>query len=1022
MDEADQPTTAVNKLSGIPRPTRLPVLKAKSSIPVPQRSQSIAEAPRPGNAPTKSVIRPPVPPFAQPPPPSTLVPRNNGSNYAPNNSTRRVTSQGTAVKPTARTNARAPVPSSAKSSQNLQNTESHDRLSSLDTTRSASRQGANDEPTIEHAATTLAPDILKPKKTSRPSLSDRTIESLQSLPSTPGDRRRSNFFSPESLMGPPPRPASSVSRNGGTANSRPGTSDGNFVKPGLPSSAIKPPASAKAAVRSSNIGLGDPSSTPIRRNLSSSFQRQSDHGKVESHSSTSKAFAKPATPSANLDRHPAPKPRPLSKTLIERPTNARASLSSAFGSTISDVNKTPAKTLRLGSQQSTHGHESAVPKTSSAALRQQIAAAKAAARKESVKHDSALGDVVVSTSQTSFDLQLDPFNQAPRDEKHILSNRINAARTDGKLNIAAMALKQIPAEVLNMYDAAAMEESRVSWAEAVDLTRFNAADNEIEELSEAVFPDRAAADFDMDDQTEGNQFAGLETLDLHGNRLSQLPIGMRRLERLTSLNLSNNRLDNSCLEVVAQISTLKDLKLGNNAISGALPSSIAQLKRLESLDVRSNRLLSLPDALRELMSLRVLNVSGNQLTALPMASLHGVTLTDIDASNNALIASVFPVGGRGGHPTLQILNVANNSLAALTFDGELSLPQLRSLDVSYNKLTDLPPMHDWAQLHTFLASENKIADIPPGFTALRKLRNVNFTGNELRSLDPEIARMDALESLVLASNPLRERKFLTLNAGEIKRILKARLEPTEGAGADAGEQDTGHSAEGDKTLDKSSKTTPWILKARDALDLSGCGFTDDVDDRLGAFLQHHEPKHIHLQSNTLSIVPPALSLAHRLGSLDLSGNPLQRVYLSIDLTILSLQELNISRCNIITLDLLVTHLQAPRLQALDISANRIPGALPDLHAAYPALRTLAANDNKFASVTAESLRGYHVVNLMSNDIAYLPPEVGLLWEEGLRNFEVGRNVFRVPGHRVLEKGTEATMRWLRDRLPAADGD
>jgi len=34
---------------------------------------------------------------------------------------------------------------------------------------------------------------------------------------------------------------------------------------------------------------------------------------------------------------------------------------------------------------------------------------------------------------------------------------------------------------------------------------------------------------------------------------------------------------------------------------------------------------------------------------------------------------------------------------------------------------------------------------------------------------------------------------------------------------------------------------------------------------------------------------------------------------------------------------------------------------------------------------------------------------------------VGSNAFRVPGYRVLEKGTEATTRWLRDRLPADGG-
>jgi hypothetical protein len=58
------------------------------------------------------------------------------------------------------------------------------------------------------------------------------------------------------------------------------------------------------------------------------------------------------------------------------------------------------------------------------------------------------------------------------------------------------------------------------------------------------------------------------------------------------------------------------------------------------------------------------------------------------------------------------------------------------------------------------------------------------------------------------------------------------------------------------------------------------------------------------------------------------------------------------------------------------------------------------------------------VNLASNNIEHLPAEVGLLWPN-LKNLDIGSNSFRVPNYRILEKGTEATMRYLRDRIPAA---
>jgi hypothetical protein len=76
-----------------------------------------------------------------------------------------------------------------------------------------------------------------------------------------------------------------------------------------------------------------------------------------------------------------------------------------------------------------------------------------------------------------------------------------------------------------------------SWAESVDLTRFIAADNNLESLGEDVFPDVDPQEYQEDDDAKGNQFRGLETLDLHGNMLKAVPPGLRRLQMLTSLNL-----------------------------------------------------------------------------------------------------------------------------------------------------------------------------------------------------------------------------------------------------------------------------------------------------------------------------------------------------------------------------------------------------------------------------------------------------------------------------------------------------
>jgi hypothetical protein len=120
-----------------------------------------------------------------------------------------------------------------------------------------------------------------------------------------------------------------------------------------------------------------------------------------------------------------------------------------------------------------------------------------------------------------------------------MRKRVDNARTEGRLNISAMGLKEIPEEVLKMYDYEynKQQDSSVVWNEAIDLVRFVAADNEIENLADNVFPDIDPNALSLDDDDNGSQFGGLEMLDLHGNVLFDLPMGLRRLERLTSLNL-----------------------------------------------------------------------------------------------------------------------------------------------------------------------------------------------------------------------------------------------------------------------------------------------------------------------------------------------------------------------------------------------------------------------------------------------------------------------------------------------------
>ncbi|EGP89935.1 uncharacterized protein MYCGRDRAFT_68433 [Zymoseptoria tritici IPO323] len=941
------------------------------------------------------------------PPPSKPVANKTNLPNAPRSLVRPTPAASSLSKP-------RPLPAKSRA---IEDEETHDQLSSLDSFRSNSRQGFSNEPEYEeYDESPPEPIEDPPRKVSRPSLSDRTIESLNSVPGTPKDRRRSSFFNPvESPMAmpPPPRPGSSSSRSASRNGSRPGTSDGSFGKPlaspalsGKSYSSSAKPAS-RVTSRTSSIGSSASSRRSISGNLTSRLQ--------EAKTPVPQRSASPAKSGITTPGSGVPKPSGLSKpSTVSTPKSLKPPSIKPAG--LKPPASRPQSLKPPAAKPATKPEPKRVISNSSSALRQQIAAAKAAARKAQLpQHDSPQDPHLNGDPAPEEDFHTDPFNQAPRDEKHIFRNRVNTARMTGKLNIAAMSLKSIPDEVLKMYDSASMTESNVNWAEVVDLTRFVAADNYIEEFDDAVFPDRSAEELADDEDAQGNQFGGLEYLDLHGNWIISLPMGLRRLERLTSLNVANNKLGNGAFDIIAQIPALKELRLGHNNLDGNLTTSICELQHLEVLDLQHNRLLGLPDAIRSLKHLRVLNVSNNQLTAIPMDAFQSISLVDLDASSNALIGSLFPMGGQNGHPTLQHLNLANNSLAALAFSETLDMPRLEDLNITNNHMTILPSIASWSRLLTLTAGDNKLSDFPHGFTSLMKLRNVNVSSNDIRILDPEVGRMEGLEVLLLAANPLRERKFLTMSAADIKRDLKSRLAPDPS-------DDPPDSPITVVGAEDASPSSHWTLKGNGLLDLAAQSLTDDdLADHLESFLSHPSNadglKTLHLQYNRLTHFPPSLALATNLRSLDLSGNPLSSTYLVEPTTLPHLLDLTLSKCNLTTLHPLLSSLSAPLLTTLNISVNRLSGSLPSLRHSFPSLTTLFASDNKFASMTAESLMGMHTVNLASNELAGLDPEIGLLWEEGLRALEVGGNVFRVPGHVVLGKGTEGVLRWLRGRLP-----
>ena len=646
---------------------------------------------------------------------------------------------------------------------------------------------------------------------------------------------------------------------------------------------------------------------------------------------------------------------------------------------------------------------------SSAALRESIAKAKAAKRKAR----KSAGTASVPSSETStwpLDLVEEDFCIGG-DNKGLLRTRIQRAVTSGQLNIAAMQLRQIPTEVIGMYDP---ENSTTNWAEMVDLTKLNAADNDIEDLDDTLFPD-STEPMQADSDEKGSQFGGLEVLDLHRNSLHRIPLGLRRMERMHTLNLSGNKLKNDVFHIIGQMPALTELMIGENLLEGVLELNKCNFEQLKVLDLHGNALQSIDAAgLPQLNSLRVLNLADNKLNTLPWQSLPTSTLAELNISKNrfsgVLLPSVMALD------QLRTLDASFNEFQKLSDDDEPSLPSLRSLILTGNKFNDLPSFTKTIQLITLEVADNQISEMPQDLLILESLKTANFANNSIRFVVPEIATMDSLTSLNLVGNPLRKKKHLTMSTPELKLDLEKKLETTQPDQAAQNSQPNSTSA-------GQYRYTP----SNGILDLSSSSLIDiPMSD-----INLSEPIHtLKLSNNDLTSFPTTLlthpSLIYSLQSLDLSHNPSihPTEYLTSEVFLPNLKSLYIVSTGLTSLDALTTFLRAPELKEVNISCHRLAGHVPWVRAWWPNVTTLLATDNWFTSVDVEGVRGLEVLDIRNNEIEALPPKLGLLGNHPdskskgpgsgrLRVLEVSGNRFRVPRVTVVEKGTEAVLKDLR---------
>ncbi|XP_067420530.1 leucine-rich repeat serine/threonine-protein kinase 2 [Emydura macquarii macquarii] len=290
----------------------------------------------------------------------------------------------------------------------------------------------------------------------------------------------------------------------------------------------------------------------------------------------------------------------------------------------------------------------------------------------------------------------------------------------------------------------------------------------------------------------------LTYLDLHSNRFASFPIYLLKMNSIANLDISRNDIGPSlALDQHTKCPTLKQLNLSYNQLSD-IPKFLADVaENLEKLMLEGNKISGIcsPICLKEL---KVLNISKNNISSLAVNFLKECTKLEIFSARMNLLDTISDLSS-----SITNLNLSQNHFVNIP-EAILLLPHLRSVDLSDNKIINLPgPMHwkslnlrellfnynqisildlnekayTWSRLEKLHLSHNKLKEIPPQIGFLENMTSLDVSYNpDLRSFPDEMGRLSKVWDLPLDGLHLNlDFKHVGCKTRDIIRFLQQRL-------------------------------------------------------------------------------------------------------------------------------------------------------------------------------------------------------------------------------------------------------
>ncbi|XP_065539441.1 leucine-rich repeat-containing G-protein coupled receptor 4 isoform X2 [Lathamus discolor] len=271
----------------------------------------------------------------------------------------------------------------------------------------------------------------------------------------------------------------------------------------------------------------------------------------------------------------------------------------------------------------------------------------------------------------------------------------------------------------------------------------------------------------------------LRHLWLDDNSLTEVPIyPLSNLPSLQALTLALNKITHIPDYAFTNLSSLVVLHLHNNKIKTIGKHCFDGLDNLETLDLNYNNMVEFPEAIKALPSLKELGFHSNYISIIPDGAFAGnPLLRTIHLYDNPLsfvgnsafqnLSDLHSLVIRGASMVQWFPNLTGTvNLESLTLTGTKinSIPVnlcqeqkvLRTLDLSYNNIKDLPSFKGCHSLEEISLQHNQINEITEDtFQGLSSLHVLDLSRNRIRQIHKEaFTTVGAIVNLDLSFNEL----------------------------------------------------------------------------------------------------------------------------------------------------------------------------------------------------------------------------------------------------------------------------